>query len=184
MINKRQKLIEKLNDDAMSFRKALSSESDRGCALFSAAHLDRALSDLLYVSMIYEPKKIEKDLFDFNAPLHTFSSRIRMAYYLGKISKATRRDLDLFRDIRNKFAHHPNVISFDDESIANKCRELSFTYRKKSDRPRLHFLGAVFGVLSRVHGATYNTQAPEKMPDDVPSEEEKAKHREIFVSDI
>lgn len=28
-----------------SFRKALTSESDRGCALFAAAYLDKSLSD-------------------------------------------------------------------------------------------------------------------------------------------
>src|SRR5690349_18522305 len=77
-----------------AFRKALTSESDRGCALFAAAYLDVSLSDLLYVSFI-ESKNIETDLFKGTAPLSSFSSRIKLAFYMGLISKATRRDLDV-----------------------------------------------------------------------------------------
>ncbi len=69
-----------------SFRKSLTSESDRGCALFAAAYLDVSLSDLLYVSLVGN-KNIEKDLFEGTAPLSTFSSRIKLAYYLGLISQ-------------------------------------------------------------------------------------------------
>ena len=180
----RQKCFEELPAEVKLFREALSAESDRGCALFAAAYLDQALSDLLYVSVVHEPKKIEKELFDFNGPFGTFSSRIKMAYYLGKISKITRRDLDLMRNIRNKFAHHPSVVSFNDESVAKQCRELSFTFREKKASPRLHFLGAVFGVLSKVHIATFTAEAPEVKADDGPSEEAKAKHRAKFAVDI
>jgi len=96
---------------------------------------------------------------------------------LGKISKVTRRDLDLLRSIRNKFAHHPSVVSFNDESVANKCKELNFSFRKKKDKPRLHFLGAVLGVLAQIHTATLTAQAPDAKPDDTPSEQAKAKNR-------
>ena len=92
-----------------SFRKALTSESDRGCVLLAAAYLDKSLSDLLYVSLV-ENKNIEKDLFDGTAPLATFSSRIKLAYYLGLISEACRRDLDTIRRIRNDFGHDPEMI--------------------------------------------------------------------------
>ena len=178
-----QKYLEGIVAEVVEFRKELTKESDRGCALFAIAYLGKALSDLLYVSVVFEPKKVEKDLFDFNSPLGSFSSRIKMAYYLGKISKSMRRNLDLLRKIRNKFAHHPNVVSFDDKSVASQCRDLSFSFRKKKDKPRLHFIGAVFGVLSQIHTATLTAQAPEVKPDDVPSEEVKAKHRKMLGID-
>lgn len=172
-----QQYIEELQKEVKVFREGLTAESDRGCALYATAYLDKALSDLLYVSVVYEPKKVDKDLFDFNSPLGTFSSRIKMAYYLGKISKEARRDLDLLRDIRNKFAHHPSVVSFDDESVANKCRELKFSFRNNKDKPRLHFLGSVLGVLAQIHNSMLTAQAPEAKPNDAPSEEAKAQHR-------
>src|SRR4051794_30171075 len=101
---KQQKEIE-------AFRKALTAESDRGCALFAAAYLDHSLSDVLYVSLVAN-KKIETDLFEGTAPLASFSSRIKMAYYLGLISQPCRRDLDIIRGIRNDFAHKLDADSF------------------------------------------------------------------------
>jgi DNA-binding MltR family transcriptional regulator len=86
--------ISKQIEKILAFRKALSSESDRGCALLAASFLDNALSDLMYVSFVYN-KKIEKDLLNGTAPLATFSSRIDMAYYLGKIPKSCKSDLHI-----------------------------------------------------------------------------------------
>ncbi|MEF8733745.1 MAG: MltR family transcriptional regulator [Candidatus Accumulibacter meliphilus] len=166
-----------LQQEIKAFRKGLTAESDRGSALFATAYLDKAISDLLYLSVVYEPKKVKKDLFDFNSPLGTFSSRIKMAYYLGKISKEVRQDLDLLRDIRNRFAHHPSVVSFDDEKIANKCRELQFSFREKKDQPRLHFLGSVFGVLAQIHSSMLTVRAPDPRLTDRPTEEVKTAHR-------
>jgi hypothetical protein len=60
-------------------RKALM---DSGCAPFAAAYLDASLADLLYVSLVSN-KSTEQDLFGGTAPLATFSSRIKVAYYLG-----------------------------------------------------------------------------------------------------
>jgi DNA-binding MltR family transcriptional regulator len=177
--------LDSLKAEVAAFRKALTEESDRGCALFATAYLDKALSDLLYVSVVYEKaKKIEKELFDFNSPLGTFSARIKMAYYMGKISKATRRDLDLLRDIRNKFAHHPNIVTFNDKAVANQCQALGFSFREKGSDSRAHFLAAVFGVLAQIHTATLLAEAPQEKPDDAPTEEKKAQHRaKIYTID-
>ena len=178
MTRDHQEYFDQLVNEVKTFREQLTAESDRGCALFATAYLDKALSDLLFVSVVSGPtKKIEKDLFDFNSPLGTFSSRIKMAYYLGKISMESRRDLDLLRSIRNTFAHHPTVVSFDDESISNKCRELKFSFRNKNDKPRLHFLGSVFGLLAQINHDTFAANAPAQKPDDSPTEENKEKHR-------
>ncbi len=159
-----------------SFRKALTSESDRGCALFAAAYLDKSLSDLLYVSLV-ENKNIEKDLFDGTAPLAMFSSRIKLAYYLGLISQACRRDLDTIRGIRNDFAHYPEIISFQNQSISDRCRNLSFSYHQKEAEPRSHFTAAVLGVLAQIHSVTLTTIAHTEKPDDSPSEADKEEHR-------
>jgi hypothetical protein len=60
------------------FRKELTSESDRGCALLAASHLDFLLEKLLSIKLI-GTKKQKKQIFDFNGPLGTFSGRIIMA---------------------------------------------------------------------------------------------------------
>jgi Mannitol repressor len=174
-----EEFLQSLKAEVLVFRHALTKESDRGCALFATAYLDKTLSDLLFLSVVYGgSRKMEKDLFDLNSPLGTFSARITMAYYMGKISKAVRRDLDLLRAIRNKFAHHPKIVTFDDDAVANQCKELKFSFREKSDKPKLHFLGSVFGVLAQIHAEILMTQAPQERYDDAPSEAKKAAHRE------
>jgi DNA-binding MltR family transcriptional regulator len=169
MLNK-QKEVE-------AFRKTLSKESDRGCALYATSYLDKAISDLLYCALAYD-KKIDKDLFEGTAPLATFSARIKMAFYLGKISKIERRDLDLLRKIRNLFAHSADEISFEDEKINNQCRALSFTYHEKNHRARGHFTASCHRLLGNITGVTFLCTAPEIKADNAPTEEQKLKTRE------
>jgi hypothetical protein len=159
-----------------AFRKALTSESDRGCALFAAAYLDVSLSDLLYVSLV-ENKRIENDLFKGTAPLATFSARIKLAYYLGLISMACRRDLDVIRSIRNDFAHDPEIVSFQTQSICDRSRGLAFSYQTQDSDPRSHFTAAVLGVLAQIHMATLTTTPHTEKPDDSPPERKKEEHR-------
>ncbi|MCI0495849.1 MltR family transcriptional regulator [candidate division KSB1 bacterium] len=161
----------------ISFRQALTSESDRGCALFAAAYLDVSLSDLLYVSLVAD-KSIEKDLFEGTAPLSNFSSRIKFAYYLGLISRSCRRDLDNIRRIRNDFAHNPEIISFDTQSICDRCKNLSFSYQPKGADPRSHFTAAAMRVLGHIHVATLSTTPHIEKPDDMPTEEDKEENRQ------
>jgi DNA-binding MltR family transcriptional regulator len=176
--------LKKQLEEFTAFRKALTHESDRGCALFAAAYLDKALSDLLYLSLVTD-KKIEKDLFEGTAPLSAFSDRIKMAYYLGKISKECRADLDTIRGIRNDFAHHATIISFDDQSIADRCRNLQFSYHEKKEaRPRAHFTAAACGILAMVQMTGLKSKAPDAKPDDRPSEEEKAAARKQAMESV
>ena len=161
-----------------AFREALSAESDRGCALFASAYLDKALSDLLYLSLVYN-KDIEKDLFKGTAPLSCFSSRIKLTFYLGKISADCKRDLDTIRGIRNDFAHDPSLISFDTQSIADRCRNLAFSYHKKDARPRSHFTAAACGILAIVQTTGLKSVAPTPRPDDRHREASKEAIRKL-----
>lgn len=175
-----------LNNQAVeffAFRKALSKESDRGCALFAAAYLDKALSDLLYLSLVAD-KQIEKDLFEGNAPLSSFSARIKLAFYLGKISKECRKDLDTIRGIRNEFAHHAQIISFDDQSIADRCRNLQFSYHDRAHRPRGNFTAAASRILAILQTTGLNSMAPAVKPDDRPTEADKEQARTLSIQEL
>ncbi|WP_157980926.1 MltR family transcriptional regulator [Aliidiomarina shirensis] len=174
---KPEEFINKRSQEVLAFRKALTKETDRGCALFATSYLDKALSDLLYCALAHD-KKIKNDLFEGNAPLASFSSRIKLAFYLGKISKIERRDLDLLRKIRNEFAHNADAIDFEVEKIKSQCGELSFSYHEKDHRPRGHFTAACLGILANIHNETLLCQAPEIKADNAPSEERKKKARD------
>ena len=101
-----------------------------------------------------------------------------MAFYLGKISRVERRDLDLIRKIRNDFAHNYDPIDFEKEDIRARCEELSFSYHDKDHRPRGHFTAACMGLLAHIQAETYKCRAPEILEDNAPTEEFKDSIRE------
>src|SRR5262249_32748525 len=81
-------------------------------------------------------------------PLATFSARIDMAYLLGLIPDNVRRELHLIRKIRNDFAHSSENLDFNNEAIANRCRELSRASwaREKGSEPRVFYIQATMGI--------------------------------------
>lgn len=153
--------IKMLNDaieDFSAFRMALNHESDRGCALFAAAYLDKKLGELLKACMV-QHRKMEEELFVGQNPLSSFSSRIKLAYYLGKIAPSERKDLDTIRSIRNEFAHHANLLSFDDQSIRDRCNNLTHNWREKEASARTKFNAAVSALLIRIVTERITTSA-------------------------
>ena len=170
----------KLLAEFTAFRRALTDESDRGCALFAAAYLDKALGDLIRASVV-QHKDVESDLLRGTAPLSAFSARIAMAFYLGKISKSARAELDRIRKIRNEFAHHAQAISFEEPSIADRCRSLAYSYHEKQSPPREHFTASCAALQAMLQGRTGTSVPPSQVPDDAPTDERKAKHRQMVA---
>jgi DNA-binding MltR family transcriptional regulator len=160
--------------NVLAFRKLLTDETDRGCALYASAFLDKALSELISTFLVDDKKK-QSELFEGNAPLSSFSARIKMAFYLGKISKIEKRDFDLIRKIRNEFAHNAEEINFDKENIRNQCRELSFSYHPKEHRSRGHFTAACLGLLANIHNETQSAKAFKVKSENAPTKEQKKK---------
>lgn len=58
-----------------------------------------------------------KTVFDGNGVLATAADRITMLYLLHWIRPSTCADLSILKSIRNRFAHHADVESFDDHKI-------------------------------------------------------------------
>lgn len=109
--------------DHLRYMEVLSKESDRGAVLVTASMLDDVLTKLLLARLV-EGRSSKELLCGFNAPLGTFSAKIAAARAIGVISEQWRRELDLLRDIRNKFAHSVTA-TLGDDPILNKCNELS-----------------------------------------------------------
>jgi DNA-binding MltR family transcriptional regulator len=111
----------------------LSTESDRGCAIFSAAILHDDLEFVLrayFRSDEHAVKKVVSPLFAPYAPLSTLASRIDIAYSIGLITRTVYDDLHLVRRIRNDFAHEAGPIDFADP----RCRDrvAAFTIQAKA----------------------------------------------------
>jgi DNA-binding MltR family transcriptional regulator len=104
----------------------LEDASDRAVILVAASLLDHALAETI-MTRLREPPTNEgwEELFKDGGPLHTFSQKIMIAYFLKIVGPLARRDLDLIRKIRNAAAHDMNPVSFDgSDQIANRTREL------------------------------------------------------------
>jgi DNA-binding MltR family transcriptional regulator len=108
--------------DLNAFSAPFRQESDRACAVLGAALIDERLKQLFDRRLHYS----NDALLSHSGVLGSFSSRISVARALSWITDDVRFDLDQVRDIRNKFAHNADhELSFDDQSIADKCRNLT-----------------------------------------------------------
>jgi DNA-binding MltR family transcriptional regulator len=104
----------------------LGQLDERGVVLALAAFAEEALGDLIEAFLISgDPAK--QLLEGFNAPLGTFSARIKMSYSLGLITKRQHADLDRLRRIRNEFAHSWEPMSFNDQKVASHISALHFS---------------------------------------------------------
>lgn len=144
-----RKEIEKV----LTFRSTLNEETDRGCALMAASFLENELSDLLKKKLVGTKTQLDS-LFEFNGPLGTFSSKIKICYSLGFISKTVMDDLDLIRKIRNEFGHDYNPIDFSTEAIKNRISNLKSHFFEPGEvSPRFTFTNSVVGILGTLTGS-------------------------------
>src|SRR5690554_3598617 len=106
--------------------RSLHDLDDRGLILSLAAFSEEALGELLKAFMM--PSDATKQLVEgFNAPLGTFSSRIKAAYALGLITKDQFLDLERLRKIRNEFAHTWKSVSLSKQKVAALIDDMSFS---------------------------------------------------------
>lgn len=78
----------------------LFGESDRGATLIAAAILEYQLEEILF-SFFRDIKSAKELLNGFNAPLGTFSSKIKNSHALGLIEDDEYNQIEIFRKIRN-----------------------------------------------------------------------------------
>lgn len=148
----------------MSFRTSISSETDRGAVLMSAAYLDDQLRELIEKRLVQD-RKISRRAFDFNGALGTFSSRIDFAYLLGIIPKNAQRDLHTIRSIRNQFAHHASPLSYEDEKVKPLCERLVFHGVRDAAEPGAKFRRSVMALLAYITLAFEKISSIEAEPD-------------------
>ena len=149
--------------EVLEFRSTLDNESDRGCALMAAAYLDDNLKALIQSGLV-DDTHVAGKIIGTSGPLGTFSSRIDMCYLLGYVSSEAHRDLHLIRKIRNEFGHNSKQISFNSDSIKNRCFEIYHKFRPNTDPPRSLFTNSVCGVLAMIHGAVLDQSRPKPVP--------------------
>ncbi|WP_316633492.1 MltR family transcriptional regulator [uncultured Flavobacterium sp.] len=166
-------------EKVLTFRSTLNKETDRGCALMAASFLESELADLLRKKLVGTKSQLD-NLFEFNGPLGTFSSKIKICYSLGFINKATMDDLDLIRKIRNEFGHDYNPIDFSTEAIKNRIGNLKSNFFNSGEvSPRFTFTNTVVGILGTLTGSKKLIKQFEESAIKEPSEELKKATKEM-----
>lgn len=105
------------------FLKEFQTETDRGAVLVGAALIDDRLERLLR-SHFLGVKESSELLVGANAPLGSFSARIKTAYCLGLITDMEHHECDIIRRVRNEFAHKLHGLTFKDQKVKDLCNNL------------------------------------------------------------
>ncbi|WP_324026552.1 hypothetical protein QSV08_03280 [Maribacter sp. BPC-D8] len=107
------------------YKSQILNESDRGLILIIAAYIEDVLKEVLEIKLI-GGQKHKRELFNFNGPLGTFSSKIMMSFSIGLINSEEQFEINTIRKIRNEFAHTSNIIDLETQKINNLINGLKF----------------------------------------------------------
>lgn len=131
--------------------RLLHGLDERGLVLSLAAFAEEALGDLIKAFLIAVPAA-DALLEGFNAPLGTFSARIKMAFALGLITREQFEDLERLRKIRNEFSHNWEQISFGDPKILTHINALHYNWvdDKFPDTPMKKVRSSLVFLLTEV----------------------------------
>ena len=144
----------KLLMDWPNFSREFLGEKDRAAVILACSFFDDILSRLLKAYFV--DGKISRELiYGGNAPLGTFSSRIKCNYALGLLSKEEYDDLNRLRNLRNKFAHEWNYLDLNNDKMSSICRSMDhirLDMPAKDQTPRECFntvVGALFPSITQ-----------------------------------
>lgn len=171
----------------IAFLEDIKKESDRGAVIIGAAKIDLLLQQILLNFFLANPAG-EDQLFDGEAPLSTFNSRIHVAYRTGLIAADFTQALHQIRKIRNDCAHELANIDLNEGVLRDRVRTLIAPFTKFSsykkfiemsggeETPAIQFraflafinarLTGVFKKCERISGGRAFTLIPPKSTSD------------------
>lgn len=98
-------------------------KSDRETAIVDACYLDNLLETIIQKSYIKDPQV--KTIFKNDRILHSFYTKINIAYFSGLIQNNVYKDLKTICEIRNKFAHAVMTeLDFNNKTIVKLIEKL------------------------------------------------------------
>lgn len=107
-------------------------DNPRVTAILGVSMLDALLERALRTKLIPLSSKMEDAVFGPKGPLGPMSQKIDMGHALALYDKEVRADLILLNRIRNRFAHHLDIHSFEHPDIDKLMREVRFPKLKKT----------------------------------------------------
>jgi DNA-binding MltR family transcriptional regulator len=141
--------------------------SDRAVGIIAASLVEIHLTQLIKAAFIREVKLGDKEtvqefIFRSTGPLGAFAAKTRLAYLMGMISPEAFKDLEIMREIRNRFAHRTDVGSFSHQEISSRCFNFAIVDKYVIDPPNgVHGNSSAFFGFE-VPGATEKLKDPKE----------------------
>ena len=101
------------------------TEADRSAAILMFATAEDLMLDVLKQHLRGNVKGGWNEVSGGNGLLATANDRITLLALLGWIHPTVYADLRILKTIRNRFAHHPDIIGFDEEKVKSQISALS-----------------------------------------------------------
>ncbi len=143
------------DDDERVALGELEELSDRAAGIVATTMLEAALDSVLHHAIREDDPGLLKELFADGGPLGTLSSKIKLLYAFGLVTKDGRHDLDSIRKVRNDFAHKLAGNTFQSESIKDRCLSLRLVDKATVNAPaelkndaRTRFFFTIFHLRS------------------------------------
>lgn len=127
--------------------EALSEESDRACVILVASWVDHFLRIRLAQEFSKGNSKARDALFSANGPFATFSAKLNAVFCAGWIDSDVYHDLQVIRELRNKFAHLIDSHTLHDEPFPKMVGRLRVPKRQYHDWGQLRAAASDNGVV-------------------------------------
>jgi hypothetical protein len=104
----------------------MDNSDDRTAAIVAGSFLENNLSIYIMARFVNLEDEDKKALFDEEKLpiLGSFFAKIEIGFAIGLYDKQIRGDLRKIKNIRNQFAHHLDVRSFDHDHVHKVCDDL------------------------------------------------------------
>ena len=140
----------------------LEHDSDRAVGVLAASLVEMQLTSAIMYRLAKHDKITEK-LFRDGGAIGSFSTKIDLGHLLNLFTADAYADLSIMKNIRNDFAHKPEMLSFSTKSIKDRCFNFKLVdklvgditveeLRELSAEPSK--LGALTGPPNRFTGAS------------------------------
>ena len=146
--------------DIAELFKEIQGDSDRAAAITAVAYFEEILTLSLAARFVPLTTTKKRKLFDEReGALDTFYAKTQVGRAIGLYGAKTLNDLDLIRQIRNRFAHYPGISKFTHNRIKSRCEKLYTAKKvrptkeprdKNEDTPRALYLNSLLEIGARL----------------------------------
>jgi hypothetical protein len=102
----------------------IERQSDRSAAVIAGAFLEYRLEEAIKAAL-ERNIDIENRMFKGPGPLASFSAKIDIGFLLGLYNDGVRRKLHTIKEVRNRFAHSMQPITFRSQAVRDLCGNLA-----------------------------------------------------------